>query len=301
MPFLFPTNARPYLDQLKEKSGIWFLDARDATNHPRPLQGWYAAEELVEYMAQDIPGSHAKLNDESMEYLGLRDYQERAVEKIEAALEEGRTKLLVAMATGTGKTRLAISLIYRLIKSGRFRRILFVVDRTALGEQAGDSFKDTRLEELKTFDQIYDLQSVDDIAIEATTKVNIATVQGMMRAIMNPTAKRPAPSVGQYDCIIVDEAHRGYTLDRELGEDELPYRDQSDYLSKYRRVIDYFDAVKIGLTATPAPHTVQIFGHPVYTYTYREAVIDGWLIDFEPPHQLVTHLPSTMPPASTKP
>lgn len=290
VPFLFSTNARPYLDQLKEKSGIWFLDARDATNHPRPLQGWYAAEELVEYMVQDIPGSHAKLSDESMEYLGLRDYQERAVEKIEAALEEGRTKLLVAMATGTGKTRLAISLIYRLIKSGRFRRILFVVDRTALGEQAGDSFKDTRLEELKTFDQIYDLKSVDDIPIEATTKVNIATVQGMMRAIMNPTAKRPAPSVGQYDCIIVDEAHRGYTLDRELGEDELPYRDQSDYLSKYRRVIDYFDAVKIGLTATPAPHTVQIFGHPVYTYTYREAVIDGWLIDFEPPHQLVTHL-----------
>ena len=88
----------------------------------------------------------------------------------------------------------------------------------------------------------------------------------------------------------MDEAHRGYTLDRELGEDELPYRDQSDYLSKYRRVIDYFDAVKIGLTATPAPHTIDIFGQPVYTYTYREAVIDGWLIDHEPPHQLLTHL-----------
>jgi type I restriction enzyme, R subunit len=205
-------------------------------------------------------------------------------------LEAGQTQLLVAMATGTGKTRLAISLIYRLIKTGRFRRVLFVVDRTALGEQAGDKFKETRLEELKTFDQIYDIKEVDNIEIEPTTNVNIATVQGLMRAILNPTEKRPPPSVGQYDCIIVDEAHRGYTLDRELGEDELPYRDQSDYLSKYRRAIDYFDAVKIGLTATPAPHTIGIFGNPVYTYTYREAVIDGWLIDHEPPHQLLIHL-----------
>ncbi len=195
-----------------------------------------------------------------------------------------------AMATGTGKTRLAISLIYRLIKTGRFRSILFVVDRTALSEQAGDKFKETRNEELKTFDQIYDIKEIDKIEIEPTTKVNISTVQGLMRAIMNPSGKRATPSVGQYDCIIVDEAHRGYTLDRELGEDELPYRDQSDYLSKYRRVIDYFDAVKIGLTATPAPQTIEIFGHPVYTYIYRVAVIDGRLIDHEPSHQLITHL-----------
>ena len=290
VPFLFSTNARSYLEQIKEKSGIWFLDARTATNHPRPLKGWYASEELVAYMAQDPRAAHAKLAQESMDYLGLRDYQEQAVHNIESALDLGQTRFLVAMATGTGKTRLAIALIYRLIKTGRFRRILFVVDRTALGEQAGDKFKETRLEELKTFDQIYDIKEVDNIEIEPTTKVNIATVQGLMRAIMNPTEKRPTPSVGQYDCIIVDEAHRGYTLDRDLDEDELLYKDQNDYLSKYRRVIDYFDAVKIGLTATPAPHTIDIFGHPVYTYTYREAVIDGWLIDHEPPHQLLTHL-----------
>jgi len=290
VPFLFSTNARPYLEQVKEKSGIWFLDARTATNHPRPLKSWYASEELVEYMAQDPRAAHAKLEQEPMDYLGLRDYQEQALRNIEKALDLNQTRFLVAMATGTGKTRLAIALIYRLIKTNRFRRILFMVDRTALGEQAGDKFKETRLEELKTFDQIYDIKDMDHIEIEPTTKVNIATVQGLMRAIMNPTEKRPTPSVGQYDCIIVDEAHRGYTLDRDLDEDELLYKDQNDYLSKYRRVIDYFDAVKIGLTATPAPHTIDIFGHPVYTYTYREAVIDGWLIDHEPPHQLLTHL-----------
>jgi len=290
VPFLYATNARPYLEQLKEKSGIWFLDARSSTNHPRPLQGWFSAEELAALLQQDIPAAQAKLADEPMDYLGLRDYQEMAVRRIEEALDKGQSRLLVAMATGTGKTRLAIGLIYRLIKSARFRRILFVVDRKSLGEQAGDKFRETRLEELKTFDQIYDLKEVDEIDIESTTKVNIATVQGLMRAVMYPSDTRRVPSVGQYDCIIVDEAHRGYTLDRELGDDELLYRDQNDYLSKYRRVIDYFDAVKIGLTATPAPHTIEIFGRPVFTYAYREAVVDGWLIDHEPPHQLLTRL-----------
>lgn len=68
-----------------------------------------------------------------------------------------------------------------------------------------------------------------------------------------------------------------------MTEGELALRDTSQYLSSYRRVLDYFDAVKIGLTATPAKHTSEIFGKPVYTYSYREAVADDWLIDHEPP------------------
>src|SRR5262245_24766007 len=61
-----------------------------------------------------------------------------------------------------------------------------------------------------------------------------------------------------------------------------------DYISKYRRVLEHFDAVKVGLTATPALHTVQIFGDPIFTYSYREAVIDGHLIDHEPPLRITT-------------
>jgi type I restriction enzyme, R subunit len=72
-----------------------------------------------------------------------------------------------------------------------------------------------------------------------------------------------APPIDQYDLILVDECHRGYLLDRELSDQELEFRDQADYISKYRRVLEHFDAVKIGLTATPALHTVQIFGHPI--------------------------------------
>ena len=75
-----------------------------------------------------------------------------------------------------------------------------------------------------------------------------------------------------------------------MTDDEQLYRDQRDYQSKYREVIDYFQAVKIALTATPALHTTEIFGPPVFTYLYREAVIDGFLVDHDAPHQLSTVL-----------
>ena len=93
---------------------------------------------------------------------------------------------------------------------------------------------------------------------------------------------------GVFDLIIVDEAHRGYILDREMTEEEILYDNQDDYMSKYKQVIEYFDAVKIALTATPALHTTEIFGEPVYTYSYREAVIDGWLVDHDPPYKINT-------------
>ncbi|MBN2449477.1 MAG: type I restriction-modification system endonuclease [Lentisphaeria bacterium] len=290
VPFLFSTNSRPYLEQLKDKSGVWFVDARQRTNHPRPLQGWYSPDELLGLLGQNTNAASRRLLGEPKDYLGLRDYQETAVEKIEAAIDRGQREILLAMATGTGKTRVAIGLVYRLIKSERFRRVLFLVDRNTLGEQAEDKFKETRLEELHTFDQIYDLKGVNHVGLEATTRLHISTVQGMMHRILYSAEEDQTPSVGMYDCIIVDEAHRGYTLDRELGETELLYRDQNDYISKFRRVIEYFDAVKIGLTATPAPQTVEIFGKPVFTYGYRDAVVDGWLVDHDPPHQIETKL-----------
>ena len=112
----------------------------------------------------------------------------------------------------------------------------------------------------------------------------------------NNTGSRPIfmsdnpPALDQFDCIIVDEAHRGYTLDQEMTEGEIATRDTSQYLSSYRRVLDYFDAVRVGLTATPAKHTSEIFGKPVYTYSYREAVAEDWLIDHEPPIRYETLL-----------
>jgi type I restriction enzyme R subunit len=78
--------------------------------------------------------------------------------------------------------------------------------------------------------------------------------------------------------------------DAELTLAEYGIRSQADYISRYRRVLEHFDAVKIGLTATPAVHTREIFGAPTFQYTYRQAVIEGQLVDHEPPISLVTKL-----------
>jgi type I restriction enzyme, R subunit len=291
VPFLFSTNGRPYLEQLKHMSGIWFLDARKPTNHPRPLQAWYSPQGLKSLLQQNMEQASKALQDETLDYLKLRQYQEDAILSVEKAIDKGQRSILLAMATGTGKTRMAIGLIYRLIKHNRFRRILFLVDRSALGRQAEAAFKDSKLESYHSFTEIFELQTLDDKKPNPETKVQIATVQGMVKRIFyNESEDADVPSVDQYDCILVDEAHRGYTLDKEMSELELEFRDHEDYVSKYRKVLDYFDAVRIGLTATPALHTVEIFRRPVFNYSYREAVIDGWLIDHEPPMQFETQL-----------
>lgn len=290
VPFLFATNGRPFLRQLETKSGIWFLDGRRAENLSRPLEGWYTPDGLVAMLKQDVDKAHEQLKTESTQYLGLRDYQLAAIRAVEAAIEKGQRECLVAMATGTGKTRTCIGLTYRLLKTRRFRRVLFLVDRSALGEQTANAYKDARLENLQTFADIFDMKELADIKPDSDTKLHIATIQGMVKRILFPSAEDDAPPVDQYDCIVVDECHRGYLLDRELGDTELQFRDEGDYISKYRRVLDHFDAVKVGLTATPALHTTEIFGRPVYQYSYREAVIDGTLIDHEPPVQIVTKL-----------
>lgn len=234
IPFLFATNGRPYLQQIAEKSGIWFRDARREENHGRPLEGWYSPEGLVALLKQDIPAANEKLAREPTDYLGLRDYQVRAIRTVEEGLAasdraakaaDKKQTFLVAMATGTGKTRTAIGLVYRLLKTKRFRRVLFLVDRTALGEQTANAFKDARLENLQTFADIFDLKELKDVAPDPVTKLQIATVQGMVKRILFPSDPADTPPVDQYDCVVVDECHRGYGFDRELSDSELGFRD----------------------------------------------------------------------------
>jgi type I restriction enzyme, R subunit len=291
IPFAFSANGRPYLRQLATKSGIWFCDLRRADNLSQPLDGWHTPEGLVTLLKRDEIAAHEKLAKDPFNYgFPLRHYQQAAIRAAEAAIKEGRRELLLAMATGTGKTKTCIALIYRLLKAERFRRVLFLVDRSALGEQATNAFKDTRMENLQTFADIFGIKELEDIVPDSDTSVHIATVQGMVQRVLYPSDDSTLPSIDQYDCIVVDECHRGYLLDRELSDTELTFRSYEDYISKYRRVLDYFDAVKVGLTATPALHTTQIFGAPVFTYTYREAVVDGFLVDYEPPIQITTEL-----------
>ena len=294
-PFTFATNGRPYLEQMKTKSGIWFLDLRRPSNAPKALRGWMSPEGILELLGKDIDAGNQAL--QSMSYnilqdkdgLNLRSYQLRAIRAAEQAILEGERTALLAMATGTGKTRTVLGLIYRFLETKRFRRILFLVDRTALGEQAQDVFKEVKLAELMTLDELYNIKGLQDKTVDRETRVQIATVQGMVKRLLYNDGET-MPAVTDYDLIIVDEAHRGYLLDREMGDTEILYQDQRDYQSKYRAVIEYFDAVKIALTATPALQTTEIFGQPVFKYTYREAVIEGFLVDHDAPHNLHTRL-----------
>lgn len=292
-PFVFATNGRPYLAQLETKSGIWFLDLRESANMPKALRGWISPDGMMKLLESDIEKADKALQTLPYDFLrdkdglNLRQYQLNAIQAAENAVINGQKNILLAMATGTGKTRTVLGMIYRFLKTGRFNRILFLVDRTVLGEQAEDVFNEVKLEDLKTLNDIYDIKTLEDAVFEDETKVHIATVQGMVKRLLYNDEERQ-PSVTDYDLIVIDEAHRGYLLDKEMGEDELLYRDQLDYQSKYRMVIEYFDAVKIALTATPALHTTQIFGKPVFKYTYREAVIEGYLVDYDAPHKIKT-------------
>ena len=291
VPFLFSTNGRPYLKQIETESGIWFRDARKATNHRRALSDWMTPNGLKEQLDIDRDAADAALKITPMDFgFSLRPYQQQAIMEVEKGLAADRRQMLLAMATGTGKTKLAIAMLYRLLAAKRFRRICFVVDRSALGDQAEREFRSTKVISIKTFADIFGLQGLNDAAPESETKVHICTIQGLVKRVLFTDNDSATLAIDQYDLMVVDECHRGYLLDREMSDQELEFRSQDDYVSKYRRVLEHFDAVKIGLTATPALHTVKIFGDPIFTYSYREAVIDGFLTDHEPPIRIETEL-----------
>ncbi|WP_223146646.1 type I restriction-modification system endonuclease [Methylomonas albis] len=297
IPFVFSANGRPYLRQLATKSGVWFCDLRLSDNLSHALDGWYTPDGLKELIKRDEVRAHEKLANTPFNYgFELRYYQQEAILATEQAIGAGQREMLLAMATGTGKTKTCIALIYRLLKAQRFKRILFLVDRSALGEQAANAFKDTRMENLQTFADTFGINELEEQTPDNDTAVQIATIQGMVQRLLFAAENVTPPAVDQYDCIVVDECHRGYLLDRELSDTEMTFRGYEDYISKYRRVLDYFDAYKIGLTATPALHTSQIFGAPIYTYSYREAVIDGYLVDYEPRYKFIPSSPATALP-----
>lgn len=297
VPFLFSTNGREFLEQLKTKSGIWYLDIRKKDNHAAALKGWFSPHGLVELYERDIDESNDRLEKSDYDYLAdktglsLRDYQIDAIKKVEKKIierpEEQRS--LLVMATGTGKTRTVIGLSYRLIKSDRFKRILFLTDRRMLATQAIGNYQDNKIENLNTFADVYQLEELKETTPDGETRLHFATVQSMVKRLFYNEDPLPIDS---YDCIIIDEAHRGYNLDKEIDEDDLSFKDQDDYVSQYKKVIEYFNAYIIGLTATPALHTTQIFGEPVFSYSYRQAVLDGHLIDYEPPYNIKTKLNS---------
>ena len=292
VPIAFATNGRPYLKQLETKSGVWFIDFRNPMAAPRALSGWMGPMGIAELLEKDCTQNRRiQIDDDDFlrnkDGLALREYQIEAVHAVDKALAEGKKQMLLAMATGTGKTRTFLALIYRFLKSGAFKRILLLVDRNSLGKQAFDMFGEVKLDQLMPLTSLYNIKNLDERIIDKETKLQISTVQGMVQRILYNDGE-PMPAVTDFDLVIIDEAHRGYILDREMADEELVFRDQLDYQSKYRSIIEYFDAVKIGFTATPALQTTQIFGEPIFTYSYPRAVYEGYLCDHDVPYELST-------------
>ena len=287
IPFAFSSNGREFSEVLPTKSGIWFADLLKGSIS-RPLRNWYTPEGLKKVLSSNINFSKNKLSEIS--FGTLRPYQKESIKLVEEAIiNKGKRECLLSLATGTGKTIISLFLIHRMISSSLFNRILFVVDRKSLATQALDKFSTIDLEYGKTLSQIY---NIDDTTIKKPsleTQIHIVTIQGLMKRVLKGK-ENEKPKIDDYDCIIIDECHRGYFLDQEMDKDEIMFDNHDQYFSSYKKCINYFDAVKIGITATPAIHTVEIFGEPIFTYAYREAVIDGWLVDHETPKKIYTQL-----------
>ena len=138
VPFVFAANGRSYLKQIETESGIWFRDTRRAANHRRALVDWPTPEGLSGLLEIDQDAATRRSRSMPFEFgFPLRDYQQARSRPSRGALAAERRSMLLAMATGTGKTKLAIALLYRLLATKRFRRICFVVDRSRAWRSGG--------------------------------------------------------------------------------------------------------------------------------------------------------------------
>jgi hypothetical protein len=282
VPFLYSTNGEQ----------IWFRDARHPLNRCRQVADCHTPEALGELLARDFDGTCGAVLGMPNGNERLRPYQRQANTAVERAISERKRALLLAMATGTGKTFTIVNQIYRLMKAGVAKRVLFLVDRRALAAQAVRAFRTFDAEPGQKFNQVYEVYSNrfqredfdEDDKFDPTlmpngyltapdaghTFVYVCTIQRMAINVLGRDAifgtgdepfdtdvDRLEIPIHAFDLIVADECHRGYTA----GE-----------ISVWRDTLNHFDAIKIGLTATPAKHTTGYFGAPVFHYSYEQAV-----------------------------
>ncbi|MBN1424103.1 DEAD/DEAH box helicase family protein [Candidatus Fermentibacteria bacterium] len=295
-PFLYSTSG----------DEIWFHDVRHPMNRARRIAEFHTPNALREMASREFEGSLAELSSLPIDTQRLWPHQQAANAAMEAAIAGRKRAMLLAMATGTGKTMTMVSEAYRLMKSGVAKRVLFLVDRRALAAQAVRAFAAFEPEVGLKFDRIYEVYSSrfqhDDFgegeAFDPKVMpsrylsdpqpghafVYVCTIQRMAINILgrqaifgvgdeaiDDDADRLCVPIHAFDVVIADECHRGYT---------------SQELSVWRSTLDHFDAIRIGLTATPASHTSAYFVHKVFDYPYERAVQDGRLVDY---HAVTIH------------
>lgn len=275
------TNNNP-LPFIYECTGVItrFTDSRDPKPRSREIFTFHRAETLNEWLSQKVSLRSRLQNFPALNPFGLRDCQVTAIENLEKSLKDDRPRALIQMATGAGKTFTAITTIYRLLKHGDAKRILFLVDTKNLGEQAEQEFMSyVPSDDNRKFTELYNVQRLKSSFVAKDSQVCISTIQRMYSLLkdqpldeaseeISPAEmilnRQPIPvvyngkiSIEFFDFIFIDECHRSiYNL--------------------WQQVLDYFDSYLIGLTATPDHRTYGFFKKNVVSeYSHEKAVSDG--------------------------
>lgn len=247
-------NVRPVI-YYTNGYNLWVIDG---LYPPRQVYAYHTAEELQLLINRRNRGNISNLAiDDS---ITNRGYQKQAIKSVAERFNKNYRRALLVMATGTGKTRVAISLVDILTKNNWVKNVLFLADRTALVRQAK-----------KNFAKLLPNFSVEELSGNAKLNMDarfmFSTYQTMINYI---DGKNKEFSTGRFDLIIIDEAHRSI-------------------FNKYGAIFDYFDSLLVGLTATPrneiAKNTYDIFdcesGEPTDEYSLEEAVNDGFLVPYK--------------------
>ncbi|MGI9025559.1 MAG: DEAD/DEAH box helicase family protein [Burkholderiaceae bacterium] len=278
LPFLFESTAQI----------IRFTDGRDPAPRSRELFHFFRPEQLAQWLAQpDTLRGRLAASMLPLPTRNLRDCQVSAVTGLERSLAQNRPRALVHMATGAGKTFTAITSVYRLLKFGGARRILFLVDTRNLGKQAHQEFMAyTPPDDPRKFTELFNVQRLASSNIDPHAQVCISTIQRMYSILsgepidesdedlslneLQQTIKQakqvsynPQVPIETFDFIVIDECHRSiYNL--------------------WKQVLDYFDAFLIGLTATPDKRTFGFFNENIVAeYTYEQSVADGVNVGYD--------------------
>ncbi|MEV0714037.1 DEAD/DEAH box helicase family protein [Asanoa sp. NPDC050611] len=275
-----------------------FLNRLDPSARTREVFSFHRPETVAGWMREadeepDAPTYRARLKSmPTLETSGLRQAQVDAITGLEASLANDLPRGLIQMATGAGKTFTAVTETYRLLKHGKAKRVLFLVDRNNLGRQALGEFRNyVTPDDGRKFSELYNVERLAGDQVQESSSVLICTIQKMYallrgEAVVNDDAvddaedttadgldfENDAPITVEYnprvppesfDMIVVDECHRSiYGL--------------------WRGVLDYFDAHIVGLTATPTKQTLGFFHQNLVSeYTYEMAVADGVNVDFD--------------------